>query len=642
MTGAGTRLLPLGGDDPDRLGPYRLLGRLGAGGMGRIYLARTGPGGPGGSGGAGSSGRAGGAGGSGGPGGSGGALVAVKTLLAEGDVSAHDRRRFAREVTLAQRVDDRYTARVLDADPDAPTPWMAIEYIAAPSLAELVRAAGTLPASAVRWIAAGTAQALAALHGQGVVHRDVKPQNVLLPLDGPRLIDFGISHARDITRTTLTLGTIAFTSPEQARGEPSTEASDVYSLGATLFHLAVGRPPYPEGEDTLRLLARVSRGDLDLTGLPKELAPLVRPCLAVEPGDRPRPAEVLDGFLARTRRLPASAGGSRWLPPRWTDLIGAYERQGAEWLRASAAGPVDPDAPTVDARTRAVPPPDRTRVYTEDRERARRRDQRDHRQERERARRRSEAREARARAAAAARTPAPAPDPRPTPVPPPAAGKDSSGGGWLFLFLVVGAVLFFANHLDGSSTPASSSTAGTSGGNVATRPAPGYSYTPRRPTPSARDLAFRAVRAGHCLDVYDDGYDRWSRSVPIRVDCDSASAYVYVTRAGSAVTCETGAGRDRWPNHGNDGVRTVLCLSRQFRTGQCFTADIDSRGRASANLMEIWNCAHDRVPKGQTHILQITGYYRMPSGGSPRCDENTRYWTWEVNGGRSYICARIT
>ncbi|CAL9525850.1 serine/threonine-protein kinase [Streptomyces sp. enrichment culture] len=615
MTGAGTRLLPLGGDDPDALGPYRLAGRLGSGGMGRIYLARTGPDGP---------------------------LVAVKTLLAEGEVSAHDRRRFAREVTLAQRVDNRYTARVLDAGPDAPTPWMAIEYIAAPSLAELVRTAGRLPASAIRWIAAGTAQALAALHAQGIVHRDVKPQNVLLPLDGPRLIDFGISHAQDITRTTLTLGTIAFTSPEQARGEPSTERSDMYSLGATLFHLAVGRPPYPEGEDTLRLLARVSRGDLDLTGLPKELLPLVRPCLAVEPGDRPGPGDVLDGFLAQTRNLPASAGGSRWLPPRWTELITAYERQAEAW-RAAPAGPVDPEAPTVDARTRAVPPPDPTRMYTEDRERAGRQERERERQrdERERARRRAEARAARARAAAGARTGAPAARPRPAPKAPsppaPAPRKDSSGGGWLFVLLVVGAILYVANNLDTSSTTSSS----TAGGASVTRPSPGYAYTPRRPTPSAEDLAFRAVRAGDCLDVYDDGYDRWSRPVPVRVDCDSAGAYVHVGRAGPAATCETGAGRDRWSHYGDDGVRTVLCLSRQFRTGQCFTAGIDREGRASANLMEIWNCSHDRVPKGRTHILQITGHYRMPSGGSPRCDENTRYWTWEVNGGRSYICARV-
>lgn len=262
---AGARIQTLGGADPAVLGPYRLIGRLSSGGMGRIYLARSG---------ARSDGRG------------SGELVAVKTLLAEGEISDIDRRRFAREVSLAQRVDSAHTARVREADPRAERPWMAIEYIAAPPLSELVRACGVLPASAVRWVAAGTAKALVALHGAGIVHRDVKPQNVLLPLDGPRLIDFGISHANDLTRTSLTLGTIAFTSPEQARGEPSTAASDMYSLGATLFMLATGRPPYSRDGDTLRLLARVQRGELDLGGLPKELVETVRPCLAADPGQR--------------------------------------------------------------------------------------------------------------------------------------------------------------------------------------------------------------------------------------------------------------------------------------------------------------------------------------------------------------------
>ncbi|MEU9533878.1 serine/threonine-protein kinase [Streptomyces sp. NPDC048213] len=321
------------------LGPYRLLGRLASGGMGRIYLARSG----------------------------GRGLVAVKTLLAEGRVNDTDRRRFAREVAVAQRVDSAFTARVRDADPDAERPWMAIDYIAAPPLSELVRSCGVLPASAVRWIAAGTAQALVTLHGEGIVHRDVKPQNVLLPLDGPRVIDFGISHASDLTLTGLTLGTIAFTSPEQARGEESTAASDVYSLGATLFLLATGRTPYRADGDTLRLLARVQRGELDLAGLPKELVATVRPCLAVQPRHRPTPAELLARFREQQAGLPMTTSGARWLPPRWTALIDAYADQGREW--AGGRAPDGPShAPTVTRRTRAVPKPPPTLVYSPQRQ----------------------------------------------------------------------------------------------------------------------------------------------------------------------------------------------------------------------------------------------------------------------------------
>ncbi|WP_329040240.1 serine/threonine protein kinase [Streptomyces sp. NBC_00178] len=337
---AGARVDPLGSGDPATLGRYEMIGRLASGGMGRIYLARSAD----------------------------GQLAAVKTLLAEGVVSDVDRRRFTREVELAQRVDSAFTARVREADPGADRPWMAIDYIAAPSLSELVRTAGVLPASAVRWLAAGTAEALVTLHREGIIHRDVKPQNILLPLPGPRVIDFGISHANDLTRTSLTLGTIAFTSPEQARGEPSTEASDVYSLGATLFHLALGRPPYRADSDTLGLLARVQRGELDLDGLPKELATLIRPCLAADPGQRPVPAEMLARFRQSLAGLPVSQGGSRWLPPRWTALITAYERQGQDFARGAGA----PDASPSDLPTGMVPPPRATVMYTQERERARR------------------------------------------------------------------------------------------------------------------------------------------------------------------------------------------------------------------------------------------------------------------------------
>lgn len=303
MAVVGANIGPLHEDDPQWLGPYRLHARLATGGMGRIYLGHTGGDGP---------------------------TAAVKTLLAEGELDAADRRRFAREVKVAQRVSSSHTARVLDADPDAERPWMATEYIAAPSLAELVGRAGTLRGPAARWVIRGTVEALAALHREGIVHRDVKPQNLLLRHSGPCLIDFGISHAADLTRTQLTLGTIAFTSPEQARGESSTSASDIYSLGATLFHLVAGRPPYPEGEEMLRLLARVAEADVDLSGLPEELAPVVRACLSHAPADRPEAAEIIDRFTLDLAGMPTSTEPGGWLPPPWTGLIEEYARQGRE------------------------------------------------------------------------------------------------------------------------------------------------------------------------------------------------------------------------------------------------------------------------------------------------------------------------
>ncbi|TXS56468.1 serine/threonine-protein kinase [Streptomyces sp. t39] len=310
----------------ERFGRFTVLAELAAGGMGRVYLART----------------------------DGGRTVALKTLLTD---SEDDRRRFAREVALAQRVRGVYTASIVAADPAAAVPWMAQEYVPAPSLKELLDGCGTLGPDALHWIAAGIAEALASLHEAGLVHRDVKPANVLLPIEGPRLIDFGISQAHDVTRTQTALGTVAFAAPEQARGEPTTGASDVFSLGATLFCLATGRPPYAriETASAMELLVRAARGETDVTGLPEEVAGLVLPCLAPDPADRPTPAAVVALCARRLSGRPSSArGGEDWIGPRWAEAVERHRARRIEALEAAGRrfGP--------DATTSRVPAPPAT------------------------------------------------------------------------------------------------------------------------------------------------------------------------------------------------------------------------------------------------------------------------------------------
>ncbi|MFB6979022.1 serine/threonine-protein kinase [Streptomyces scopuliridis] len=327
----------------EHIGPYTVLTELASGGMGRVYLARS----------------------------PGGRTVAVKTVLAtpgEGTVADTDRRRFAREVALARRVRGLYTAGVVDADAEAHVPWMATEYIPAPSLRELVASQGPLPSPALDWIAAGMIEALVSIHTAGLVHRDVKPSNVLLPEDGPRLIDFGISQAADVTRTKAALGTIAFAAPEQARGEPTTTASDVFSLGATLYYLAMGRSPYRDmGEGTaLEQLVRAAEGDLDLTGLPTDMNALVLPCLALDPAQRPAPQDLLTQVSAVLAERPQARGAIDWLPRSWSTAIERHRRRRIEEAEA-AQRRIDPDAatertPSAVARTRHLPRPTPTQA----------------------------------------------------------------------------------------------------------------------------------------------------------------------------------------------------------------------------------------------------------------------------------------
>jgi hypothetical protein len=259
---------PLRRWDPEQIGGYVLAGRLGAGAMGQVYLGLS------------ASGR----------------LVAVKTIKIELAEEPDFRTRFAQEVAAARRVSGAFTAPVVAADPEADVPWLATAYVPAPALSRLVRECGPLPVPAVRWLAAGCAEALESIHGAGLVHRDLKPSNVLVSPDGPRVIDFGVARPAERIQLTVTrgaVGTPAYMAPEQARDtRQATMASDIFSLGATMLFAATGHAPY-QGETVMDVLVRLATEPPDLTGLPDDLAGIVRACLQRDPRQRPSSAGVL-------------------------------------------------------------------------------------------------------------------------------------------------------------------------------------------------------------------------------------------------------------------------------------------------------------------------------------------------------------
>ncbi|UJW29869.1 serine/threonine protein kinase [Saccharothrix sp. AJ9571] len=232
-----------------------------------------------------------------------GRLVAVKQIH---PALAHDpgfRERFRLEVQASRRVSGAYTAPVFDADPDAPAPWLASLYIAAPTLQDAVESAGPLPQDIVRRLAVGLATALADIHRAGLIHRDLKPGNVLLAADGPRVIDFGIARASEgdseLTRSGAIIGSPAYMSPEQAQGERLTPASDVFSFGGLLVLAATGRAPFA-GRSTPQTLYNVVHLDPDLSAVPPAIRYLAEPCLAKDPRRRPTPQQLLDALGALT------------------------------------------------------------------------------------------------------------------------------------------------------------------------------------------------------------------------------------------------------------------------------------------------------------------------------------------------------
>ncbi|MDI2129036.1 PQQ-binding-like beta-propeller repeat protein [Yinghuangia seranimata] len=326
--------------DPREVGPYVLLGRLGAGGMGRVYLGR------------GSSGR----------------TVAVKLvrpdLLQEG--GPEFRRRFAREVGAARAVDAEFTAPVVDADPDADVPWLATAYIPGLALDEAVARFGPLPEASLRHLAAGLLTALSGIHAAGLVHRDLKPSNIMLAVDGPKVIDFGIallSGATSLTRTAQTVGTLGFMSPEQFERSDVGPESDLFSCGAVLAYAATGRAPFA-GDTLPVLIANLTMRDPDLDGAPPTLLPLLRAVLAKDPKTRPTSAQARALLPAAPTMVGPDTG---WLPAAVSHALlriatVALDTEGASAPQGVPAAQLPtltrPETPPLSTDPRPAPGPD--------------------------------------------------------------------------------------------------------------------------------------------------------------------------------------------------------------------------------------------------------------------------------------------
>lgn len=297
---------PLAESDPREVGGYRALAELGRGGMGRVLLGVAAD----------------------------GRLVAVKQVHPQFTEEHGFRARFRREVDASRKVSGEYTAAVLNADADAPTPWLASVFVPGPSLQEAVDTVGSLPEESALHLAAGLAAALVEIHRAGLVHRDLKPSNVLLAADGPRVIDFGIARAADsaggsrLTHTGWLVGTPEFMSPEQAQSGELTPASDVFSLGSVLVMACTGRGPF-NGPSAPQTLYNVVHAQPDLSAMPTEVRRIAALCLAKDPASRPSP----DQLLASIGRI---APATQSWPPEVHQLIAV---QHAEIVRLREAAP---------------------------------------------------------------------------------------------------------------------------------------------------------------------------------------------------------------------------------------------------------------------------------------------------------------
>ncbi|GAA1855761.1 serine/threonine-protein kinase [Myceligenerans crystallogenes] len=304
-------------EDPRHLGPYRLLGVLGSGGMGTVYLGRTPD----------------------------GENVAVKVVRLDLTGEQEFRERFAREVDAARRVHGSHTAGLVYADPHARQPWMATVFVLGPSLREAIHEGGPLDIHTLRALGLGLAEGLMTIHAAGLVHRDLKPGNVLLTEGGPRIIDFGIARALEATALTSVsqvLGTASYMSPEQVRGFEAGTPSDVFSLGCVLAYASTGNAPFGTGQAE-SVAYRVVHTEPDLEGVPAELMVLVSDCLAKDPARRPTPQEIVERITRRTQR-PVT-----WRATPAINTMIAVRAKQVRGLEAQAdAEPTEPIAPLRD------------------------------------------------------------------------------------------------------------------------------------------------------------------------------------------------------------------------------------------------------------------------------------------------------
>ncbi|MFI6347959.1 serine/threonine-protein kinase [Streptomyces sp. NPDC050560] len=332
-----TVIRPLLPGDPDEISGYRLRGRLGSGGMGTVYLSHT----------------------------RGGQRVALKVIRQEFAADPEFRRRFAREVAAAGRVQGAYTAAVLDSNTEGEQPWLASAYVPGPALSNAVATHGPLPPDTLLTLTAGIAEALQSVHAAGVVHRDLKPSNVLLASDGPRVIDFGIARAADataLTGTDVRLGTPAYMSPEQAEGRAAGAPLDVFALGLVAFFAATGGHPFGDSNGHA-LLFRIVTQEPDLTACPPELRPLVARCLLKDPARRPLPGEVVEECrrLADARNVDLVRREGWWLPESLAREATALEAPPPAGSGPSAPvppqrPPLPPSPATEEDRVDAAPP----------------------------------------------------------------------------------------------------------------------------------------------------------------------------------------------------------------------------------------------------------------------------------------------